>query len=91
MSKEKLLFVEDDVMVKKSVEDKKVERIRKRIWYKRFEEILDFLERGATKEQVLIKFFDVLDERHGFGYETQAYYARDSLRQLMKDRGLSDG
>ena len=89
MSKEKLLFVEDDVMVKKSVEDKKVERIRERKSYKMFEEFLNLLNRkDVLKAKVLDGLFEILDNKRAFGYETQAYYAKESLEQLKRDREL---
>ncbi len=65
-----------------------MKRIRKRQSYGMWKNILTFLNTNPTKAQILRRFLKEIDDARGFGSETAAIYAEESLEQLLKDEGL---
>jgi len=68
-------------------ECKKIRRIRARSSYFLFRQLYDFLKAKPSIPEILGKFHDVLDTRHGFGSRTNAYYAAENLDWVLKDNG----
>ena len=69
-------------------ERKRVERIRSRSSYLLFQQLYDFLETNPDIVDVLKKFYDVLDNKRGFGSLRNAEYAAESLSWVLKDKGI---
>ena len=64
----------------------KVKRIRARASYRLFAELHDFLESKPVAADILVKLYDVLDDRRSFGSARNARYAAESLGWVLKDR-----
>ena len=71
-----------------SKEHKRIERIRSRSSYLLFQQLYDFLETNPDIVDVLRKFYDVLDNKRGFGSMRNAEYAAESLSWVLKDKGI---
>ena len=67
---------------------KKLDRIRNRQSYKEFSKLLKFYNKNPKPSTFLKKIFSTLDNHKGFGTATNAYYAQESVKQLIKDRRL---
>jgi hypothetical protein len=65
--------------------DKRLERIRARASYRFFKEVHDFLESKPKVADILVKLYDVLDDRRSFGSIRNAAYAAESLGLVLKD------
>lgn len=64
------------------------ERIRNRKSYQEFSKLLKFYNKNPKPSTFLRKVFSTLNNHKGFGTATNAYYAQESVKQLIKDRGL---
>jgi endonuclease III-like uncharacterized protein len=78
----------DAEKLKKLIEPPGLRRIRNRQSYGMWKNILTFLNTNPTKAQILRRFLEEIDNARGFGSETAATYAEESLEQLLKDEGL---
>ena len=65
---------------------RRIERIRARASYRLFEELHGFLESKPEVADILVKLYDVLDDRRSFGSIRNAAYAAESLGLVLKDR-----
>ena len=63
-----------------------VKRIRARASYRLFAELHDFLDNKPDTVDILVKLYDVLDDRRSFGSARNARYAAESLGWVLKDR-----
>jgi len=68
-------------------ERKRIQRIRARASYSLFSQFYDFLKAEPGIPDILRKFHEVLDARHGFGSQTNAAYAAESLEWVLRDNG----
>ncbi len=66
--------------------DKWIDRIRARASYRLFAEFHEFLEDKPDTADILVKFYDVLDAKRGFGSIRNAKYAAESLGMVLKDK-----
>lgn len=73
--------------LEKAVEQecKRIQRIRAKASYFLFRQLYDFLKTEPSIPNILGKFYDILDSRHGFGSRTNAHYAAESLDWVLKD------
>ena len=67
-------------------ESKRARRIRARSSYLLFQELYEFLERGASTADILRRFHDTLDRRHVFGSQRNADWAAQSLEWVLRDK-----
>jgi len=84
----------DEAELRKLIETLKVnqkdtKRVRSRLSYSMWRDLLRFLNTNPTKIQILKMFFVALDNNRAFGSATAAEYASESLEQLLKDEGLT--
>jgi hypothetical protein len=69
----------------------KVKRIRARASYRLFAELHDFLDNKPDTVDILVKLYDVLNDKRSFGSARNARFAAESLGWVLKDRdGTSD-
>lgn len=66
----------------------KAEKIRQRNSYKRYANLYDKLVRQGTRnpKHIIRAVHDMIDCMRGYSYETASYYAKGSIKQLIKDR-----
>jgi len=64
------------------------DRIRKRQSYQEFSRLLTFFNKNPKPSTFLKRIHATIDKHRGFKYETNSYYAMESLRQLIKDKKL---
>ena len=68
--------------------EKVIMRIRNRSSYKMFQRIYGFLQAKPDIEDILQKFYDVLDSYRSFDSRRNAVYAHESLMQVCRDNGI---
>ena len=68
-------------------ECKRIQRIRDRQSYYLFRQLFDFLKTKPGIQEILWAFYDVLDNKHGFGSRVNADYAAESLNWVLIDKG----
>ena len=61
------------------------QRIRKRVSYCAFVELIALLMGKPALEQLVTWFHNKLDKRQVYGSETNAFYAHESLKQFCRD------
>lgn len=79
----------DDVDTKK-----KLENIRRRVWYARWANLASILQDGLQLNPdrfikivyTLGQVYDMMNRAHGFGSATNAYYARETLNLVTRER-----
>lgn len=64
----------------------KVEKIRERKSYAMWGRLLRAVEEKEPPE-ILLKMHRERNESYGYGSETRAYYAEESLKQVLMDNG----
>ena len=67
----------------------RAKRIRARASYRLFAEFHDFLESKPNVVDILVKLYDLLDDRRSFGSARNARYAAESLAWVLKDRAIT--
>jgi len=70
---------------KKTPEEKKIARIRNRITYERYCELLHQIEKGSP-EDILELIFFIQDTCRSFKYKRNSMWAYESLKQVIQDR-----
>jgi hypothetical protein len=65
--------------------EESLKAIRKRLSYKFFQKELEFCSKPHTVEEQLRHLMNIIDDRNGWGSQTQANYAQESLELLLKD------
>jgi len=63
------------------------ERIRKRVSYKRWDNLLSKYKRTRNIEKILRDFHSFIDEIRGYGFAQTSYWYKESLEQVIEDRG----
>jgi hypothetical protein len=64
--------------------------VRRRKWYKRWEDLVELIEdEDATTVAIVRQVFGLIDGIKGFGSRTQADFSKESLDQVLKDKGFS--
>uniref|UniRef100_A0A6M3K3E7 Uncharacterized protein n=1 Tax=viral metagenome TaxID=1070528 RepID=A0A6M3K3E7_9ZZZZ len=61
------------------------EQIRKRQSYTFWKQLHEWLSLPRTKEEIMMKIYEILDRKYAFGTASQAFYANESLNQILKD------
>jgi len=64
------------------------DRIRNRQSYKEFSGLLKFYNKNPKPSTFLKRIHATIDRHNGFRSETNSYYAMESLKQLIQDKGL---
>lgn len=64
------------------------DRVRKRKSYGLWHELAFFLSKKPGISRTLWRLYFLLDEKNGFGSETAAAYAYESLQLYCRDHGL---
>ena len=62
-----------------------VKKIRKRMSYKRFREIYEWLQTKPEPEEILVKIYNLLDSYYAFGSGANSISAQESVNQLIQD------
>ena len=65
---------------------RRIQHIRARASYRLFAELHDLLESRPNVVDILVKLYDLLDDRRSFGSARNARYAAESLGLVLKDR-----
>jgi hypothetical protein len=60
-------------------------KIRNRMSYREYVELAALLVSGPTLGELATWFHRKLDKHHGYGYERNAFFARESLEQFCRD------
>lgn len=63
------------------------EKIRKRKSYILFKELKEIVEKGNVKD-TMNGIFSLIEKYKGFGYQTQANYAKESLELLLTEKEI---
>ena len=66
-------------------EHKKIQRLRMRSSYSLFRQLHDFLKDKPDIEDILKRFYAILDAKGSFGSKRNAEYAAESLDWVLKD------
>ena len=66
-------------------EIEKIQRIRARSSYLLFQRFYDFLKTNPDIEEIMRRFYEILDARGGFGSRRNAEYAKESLEWVLRD------
>ena len=61
-------------------------RIRKRLTYRFFKELYEWLKTNPPPEEILWRLFKILDDRRVFGSATNAKYARESIELILSEK-----
>lgn len=69
----------------KTKEEKRIERRRRGVWYKRFRQLGNVIEEGATTPDILREVYRLLNSSAKFGSETMANQVDEILEQLITD------
>lgn len=62
-----------------------VKKIRKRMSYKRFRELYEWLQTKPEPEEILVKIYNLLDSYHAFSSTANSISAQESVNQLIQD------
>lgn len=64
------------------------DKIRTRVSYRRFKDLLEFLNKKPSKKALLEKFHTTIDNANGYGSQTNANAALESLQLVVKENKL---
>ena len=64
------------------------DKVRKRQSYVFWKGLVKFLNRKPKTKTVLKKIHDIIDDKRGYGSETNSFYSKESLELLIKDEGI---
>jgi hypothetical protein len=67
------------------------QRIRKRASYELFRDMADFFRQEHSTQEIMEYIYCTIDSCKGWGSETNAWYAKESLFYLLKDLQQEDG
>jgi hypothetical protein len=60
-------------------------KIKKRVTYKRFKDLMEFLLTYPSNEEILWKFHEIIDSCSGYKSYTNSLCAKESLEQVIRE------